>query len=64
MENLLKRADLAISESRRIRSEVQADLAEARNGLASARAVLQCARAENDRVTAAVFAAGSALRIG
>lgn len=63
MENLLERADLAISESRRIKSEVQADLAEARNRLAWARAVLQCARAENDRVREALFKAGSALHI-
>lgn len=64
MENLLERADLAISESRRIRSEVHDDLAEARNGLALARALLLYARAENDRARAALFAAGSALRIG
>ena len=52
MDKLLKRADLTISDSRRIKGEVQHSLTAARQGGARVRRLLQLARAENDRAKA------------
>jgi hypothetical protein len=62
MDNLLDRADLAISDSRRIRSEVHHGLAEARVAVKCARKLLQWARTENERMGAKLVEAHGALQ--
>ena len=56
MENLLQRADLAISESRSVRNQVDRDLAEARIAVALTRKLSRMARAQNDQARATLSA--------
>jgi hypothetical protein len=62
MDNLLERADLAISDSRRIRREVRHGLAQAQVAVECARKLLQWARIENERAGAKLVEAHGALQ--
>ena len=64
MDKLFERADLAISDSRRLRTEAHSDLAEARIGVVCARKVLQRARTENERAKAALAGTRDSLQPG
>jgi hypothetical protein len=59
MDDLLRRADAAICDSRWIRSEVRHSLAEARIAVAQVQRIVQCARAEKERANALVRASGA-----
>jgi hypothetical protein len=60
MDDLFRRADAAICDSRGIRSEVRQSLAEARIAVAKVQRIVQWARAENERANALVRASGAA----